>query len=343
MIPQTYKISNKEYYQAIELQEYSASFFKGCKNIGQIITKKDIPKNKYTYGMNVNNELKEVSGKSKKYHKLYILKEWIRENMPEFNTKIKYEVELAPDVFELNDNEKFRDDKNNVIEIETRGERSLDKCFFRVKDVSNGFGLDNLNDILLDKKSRYNYKEHYIYFNIPLTSINKNREVLKKALFLTFEGFNRVINVSKISLSDKSKKIMHCWLLQFSKNDKIEYLINKSEIETLKNTGYVYCVKSKILNAIKIGFWRSNIYSLKSRYKTYYGENVKIFVIRTKNPRNLEQKCHLAFNEYKIENELFLKHYFHDYVSFLKENYEVNPIKYDKEIIDGITEILFNE
>ena len=35
-------------------------------------------------------------------------------------------VERAPDIIELGEDEKFRDDEGNIIEIETRGERTHD-------------------------------------------------------------------------------------------------------------------------------------------------------------------------------------------------------------------------
>jgi hypothetical protein len=244
MIPPTYKISNNEYYLALELKEYSASFFKGCKNIGQIIINQNIPKNKYTYGMNINNKLIEVSGKSKKYHKLYILKKWIEENMPEFNKKIKYDVELAPDVFELNDNEKFRDVKNNVIKIETRGERKLDKCFFKVKDVSIAFGLGKLYNTLLDKISGYKHGEHYIYFNIQKISITdkkNNKEVLKKTLFLTYYGITRVLFVSKSASVTKFQKWAIDILFKFQLGTELQ---KNSLVARLKN------IKTRDVNII---------------------------------------------------------------------------------------------
>ena len=46
--------------------------------------------------------------------------------------------------------QKFKDENGNgnIIEIETRGERSVDKIYFRVKDVMEGFCLDRLDEFI---------------------------------------------------------------------------------------------------------------------------------------------------------------------------------------------------
>ena len=41
----------------------------------------------------------------------------------------------------LEDHEKFIDNDDNVIEIEVRGERELNKYYFNVKDIMKGFNI----------------------------------------------------------------------------------------------------------------------------------------------------------------------------------------------------------
>ena len=55
------------------------------------------------------------------------------------------EIENAPPLLHLDDGEKFHDASGNVIEIETRGERDRKKIYFKVKDVSVGFGMPSLS------------------------------------------------------------------------------------------------------------------------------------------------------------------------------------------------------
>jgi hypothetical protein len=110
---------------------------------------------------------------------------------------VKQEAENAPPILYLDDAEKFHDADGNVIEIETRGERHEDKIYFKVKDVSVGFGMPNLNDTLIDKDRGYTRGTDYkIMFN-RLSSVNDRCCTIKKCLFLTYEGLLRVLFVSR--------------------------------------------------------------------------------------------------------------------------------------------------
>ena len=64
--------------------------------------------------------------------------------------KVSYPV--APDILDIEDNEKFKDVNGQSIEITIRGERKYDKCYFRVKDVSKGFKMPRLQETILDEK-----------------------------------------------------------------------------------------------------------------------------------------------------------------------------------------------
>ena len=72
--------------------------------------------------------------------------------------------EKAPEIIEFHENEKFRDDNGDIIAIETRGERTYDGIYFTVKDVSNGFGIENIKDTLIQKNSGYTRNVDYKAF-----------------------------------------------------------------------------------------------------------------------------------------------------------------------------------
>jgi len=63
------------------------------------------------------------------------------------------ECEIAPDILELEENEKFMNADGNIIEIETRGEKHHEKIYFKVKDIENGFGLKNLEKLLFNENN----------------------------------------------------------------------------------------------------------------------------------------------------------------------------------------------
>jgi hypothetical protein len=64
----------------------------------------------------------------------------------------------------LKDEEKFTDCNGNIIEIETRGERNYKQIYFKVKDVSIGFQLENLITTILHKNGGYEEKVDYTYY-----------------------------------------------------------------------------------------------------------------------------------------------------------------------------------
>ena len=112
------------------------------------------------------------------------------------------EVENAPPLLHLDDGEKFHDADGNVIEIETRGERHRKKIYFKVKDVSVGFGMPSLyRNICADRG--YDYGLHYKYMFIRLSFLNVENDTIKKELFLTYRGLLRVLFVSRNKNVDK--------------------------------------------------------------------------------------------------------------------------------------------
>lgn len=101
-----------------------------------------------------------------------------------------------------------------------------------------------------------------------------------------------------------------------------KYIINDYRIDINSNDqkeGYVYFVTSDLLNAIKIGMWRSNINSLYKRYKTVYGNDITIEYFYTENARKLEKIIHTKFDSNKITNELFSKNEYYNYILFTKQ------------------------
>jgi hypothetical protein len=124
------------------------------------------------------------------------------------------EQEEAPDIIELDDDEKFYDDEGTVLEIETRGGRTYDGIYFRVKDVSSGFGIESLKTTLLKQDSGYKRKVDYKVFACTEVS-NVYRKTTstasaRKFLFLTYTGLNRVLTVTRTSKTDKFQK----WALE---------------------------------------------------------------------------------------------------------------------------------
>jgi hypothetical protein len=172
-------------------------YSKGCRSSRDLIKKKNIDSKKYIFARLKDNEWIITDGKSVKFDKVFISKAFIK-TIDELNNeteKITDEkgIEKAPEIIILDDNQKFKDANGNVIEIETRGELSVDNIYFKVKDIVKGFQMDNLQNTIIDKtKKGYCEDIHYKYFNCQ-----KENNKLKKELFLTYLGILRIMFVAK--------------------------------------------------------------------------------------------------------------------------------------------------
>ncbi|AUV59039.1 hypothetical protein [Bandra megavirus] len=98
----------------------------------------------------------------------------------------------------------MKDNSGNIIEIEVRGTRDHDNCYFRVSDVAVGFGMKDLHATIIHTNRGYKDVIHYRYFYIDKNTGNdqKNKKVkskkpLSKKLFLTYLGLLKVLFVSR--------------------------------------------------------------------------------------------------------------------------------------------------
>ena len=227
------EIDNKKYITADKLFEYAPLFCKGARNTRELIKKKNIKSEDFIYGReNKNGEWIISDGKSKRLDKILLNQSLIltipecreynkednkeeKENkeQKEINENKKYEkynIEKVPPLIVLEDEEKFKDENGNILEIETRGNRKVDKIFFSVEDVSKRFELENLYKLLKDERKTYKINEHYKIFicknsaNADLSSVETTNKIQKK-LYLTYEGMLKVLFSSR---SPKVKKFV---------------------------------------------------------------------------------------------------------------------------------------
>lgn len=200
------KFENKTYINCDYVLINAPIYSKGCRSSRDLIKKKNIDNKKYIFARLKGNEWVITDGKSVKFDKLFILKAFTK-TIPELNEDIEKitddkGIEKAPDIIILEDHQKFKNSDGNIIEIETRGELSVDKIYFKVKDVMSGFKIERLDDVILNKNNKgYIENTHYNYFNCQKTikSGEKTNKNIKKELFLTYEGILRVLFASHSS------------------------------------------------------------------------------------------------------------------------------------------------
>ena len=183
-------------------------YCKGSRSARDLIKNKEIQNNNYLFARNKDDKWTITDGKSAKVDKVFFNESFIK-SIPELNKnqdKIVNDkgVEKAPNIIHLKDEDKFKDNDDNIIEIETRGEREHDKIYFKVKDVMEGFDMPSLSRNIIDKETNYQINKDYKYFlnndhNLENKTSKKIKveQSIKKELFLTYEGILRVLFVSR--------------------------------------------------------------------------------------------------------------------------------------------------
>jgi hypothetical protein len=110
------------------------------------------------------------------------------------NGKVRKYYKMPP-ILELKDSEKFKDEHNNTLEIQVRGIRDKDLCFFKLADVSDEFDMKRLRDVVVRDGSSYIVDIDYIFFACPTQSGNEIQSQ-GEDLYLTYNGVVRMLYVS---------------------------------------------------------------------------------------------------------------------------------------------------
>jgi hypothetical protein len=189
-IPIKHILCDENVYFADDIKKFDSVYFYGCaKTIRKIVDKKKIPDDMYFYVSKTKDGWKKSVEMFKK-SKLVIKTEWVEKNVPNMTTDhtIKNDIENAPDILELTEEESFKYTDGNVMNIEVRGERQYDKCYFSVRDVAKCFDVKSLRKVLTEKRTDgYMKNVHYKKFLINSKTI----------LFLTYSGFIRMLYTSR--------------------------------------------------------------------------------------------------------------------------------------------------
>ena len=194
-------IKNNEYILVENIFNKAPVYCKESRNGRELIKNKKITD--YIYAKIKEGNWIQSDGKSYKYDKILLKKEFV-ETIKEINEPEKIleesKYEIAPDIILLVNSEKFKDTNENILNIDTRGERNVNNIYFKVKDVMIAFKMDRLNDIITDKNKCYNENIDYKFFII--NSTNSDNKQIKKELYLTYRGLLRVLFVSRSGKTD---------------------------------------------------------------------------------------------------------------------------------------------
>ena len=210
------ELGGKMFYNTEFVKQSCPAFFYGCaKTLRKIIEKKNIKNDEYTYATFAPKTNKwSVSNDNVKSAKLLLEKTWVENNVPGFgNNNITLDLEMAPPILELKDEEKFKDDKGNIVEIETRGIKTFDGIYFYGKDVEKMLNINDISSLLKHESSSYIVYKHYKKFYRP-SPVNHgckdNESNNHERIYLTYFGLVKMLITTQNRIAESFQK----WALQ---------------------------------------------------------------------------------------------------------------------------------
>ena len=253
------------------------SFFGKCRKIADLSSKY---KNIISYIKSKNKDGELVEKKPKcKLCDCYFDKEYLDSKNIVIN---------LPSLITLNNNEKFKNEKGEIIEVEVRGEREVNKIFFKLNDVGKAFEFKSLyNNVLINKNTTFTENEDYkswavqeqrLFLNCPQLS-KQNSEYV----YLTFPGLTKIINTSKKPAAKAYKKWADekLFIIKYGTIEQKEELIEEIEhgicIDEYKKSLNIDECDNCGIYMIILGYWKHIKISMeiinfcdKKKYNNFY-------------------------------------------------------------------------
>lgn len=363
-------LNNKNYYFVEDVKNTCPAFFYGCaKSSRMIVDKRKISSDNYTYATYAPKTLKwKQSDNSVKSAKLLLTCEWVEQNIPGWKSDngnvtndAKLDLDIVSPLLQLKDEEKFKDENGNIVEIETRGTKKLDGIFFYGKDVEKILELSSIKDVLHDPTSLYEEGIHYKKFihkvekNTPSPSYTNNQQTI----YLTYKGLVRMLITRRHKIADKFQDWCFKTLFTIQMGDEIEKeelgtSILNINLETYRNVFKSHSSKMPCVYLLEIGKVKelkdtfnineddeilksnSTIYKfgftddIDRRLNEHFSDYGKL-----KNVKNIQlTKFTMVEERYKVEAERDLRKFFEDFNKrfIVKTNKELN-IKGRNELV----------
>lgn len=197
------EINNVSMYDVSYLKDKIPTYFSGfATKVFNIVKKKEVPESEYIYVSYSTKSGWKVLEKDSIYpkKKMLITKSWCDKNIPGLDTsQTDVEYEPLPPLLKLQEGELFKDESNNVVDIQIRGEdRHVDKVFFRGVDVGRMLDIDKIRATLIHENSTFQKDIHYTYF-IKEKSDNSGGHTI--ALYLTYWGLAKLLFSSRKNMA----------------------------------------------------------------------------------------------------------------------------------------------
>nr|QOI90363.1 hypothetical protein HWQ62_00226 [Pyramimonas orientalis virus] len=205
-------INNKTTFlllEDIKKKNINNDYFIGCKTVRKCVEKHDIPDEKCLYMKNGKVYTKNYKSADlfieEQYAKTNIMnKENLKKKKETIKNEKKKSVETrkisdeepteAPPIITLEEHETFKDMNDEPMDIEMRGEKTVDGAFFKAYDIGKAFDYERINDVVLNANSDHVFRNDYIIFDNPINYGGiKNDGNTKKVLYLTYMGVLKVL------------------------------------------------------------------------------------------------------------------------------------------------------
>lgn len=90
-----------------------------------------------------------------------------------------------------------------------------------------------------------------------------------------------------------------------------------------RTEGFIYAVTAPRYDAVKLGWWGSDLKSLKKRYKTCFTADMQIVTRLVADVRTVEAKMLKTFTKSRVDGEVFVEEGWAEYIEFIN-NYEAH-------------------
>jgi hypothetical protein len=209
----------------IKKSKVNEAYFIGCKSARKCVERHSIPDDKCLYVKNG-----KMYNKGYKTAEVFVESEYANENILNKNEYIKKrdamveqqkmdridnntmernarkeyaddEVIEAPPLVHLDDNQMFKDANGDPMDIEMRGEKTMEGAYFKAYDVGKAFNVNDINTILTHTTSDHVYGQHYSYFKHIGVDQNSNKE-----LYLTYMGVLKLLFCSRGNKAERFQK-----------------------------------------------------------------------------------------------------------------------------------------
>ena len=248
--------TGKRYVELSSLRAKNPIFFLGCgktkTNVRPSIKKNSIPKHCVIYVFN-NSVSNESNKKAQPYVTEDYANEWILDtkrivrhreeqklrSVAERKKVIDEErlvrkaydpnnIQALPDLITIEEESGFVDLYGKAIEIEIRGEKTLDGIVFKASDIEKAFGTDRLYNKITEPTGDYEYDLHYrFYASVSAETVDRfyasvspetvqdsctvsGEHIIHKTLYLTYFGVVKYLFCSRVKRVEQFQR----WALQ---------------------------------------------------------------------------------------------------------------------------------